>query len=109
MSTPVVHNTCASDDKPRRPKKKSGKGHPGRTKGNDGANAKYDGRHGIDHSKSKIPRPLPFPTTYRPFSAPRYVDTAVKVVDGLKGPMTAAKIATDMSLMTDCLLPECFY
>ena len=100
MTTPVVHNTRAHD-KPYTPKKKSGKGHPDGKKRNESADAKSIGSHSLDHfkSKSKTPRPLPFSATYQPSSAPPYVNAVVKVVDSLKGPMTAAKMSTAMTLM----------
>ena len=101
-TTHIVHNTCAHD-KPHKPKKNSGKRHPGGTKRNNGADTKYVGSHSLDHfkSKSKTPRPLPFSATYQPSSAPPYVNAVVKVVDSLKGPMTAAKMSTAMTLMAN--------
>ena len=70
------------------------------------ADAKSVGSHDLDQykSKSKMPSPLPFPTKYnpdpnQPSSAPPYVDTVVKVVDGLKWPVTAAMISNAINAL----------
>ena len=94
----VVCNTCAHDKYPK-PKKKSTR-RP--QENDDDAIAVSVSSRGSDHTKSKtVAPPLPFPPNYQPLSVPPHVnDSLVKVADLLAQPTTAAKMDTNMMMMT---------